>query len=168
MSVRLALVITILGTLILGLFILMHPLHYIADDSYFYLTIARNIVNGHGSTFNQITPTNGYHPFWLIVCVLIFAIVGGGKSAAVFAVVATQMAFFVGMVALFWRVCIRSGFKFPIAGISILSVYFLSLGLIGSEAFLNGFFIVLASSCLLDVLEQTRSDCRLYVSFSTG
>ncbi len=37
------------------------------DDGYFYLVIARHLVEGHGSTFDASNPTNGYHPLWLFV-----------------------------------------------------------------------------------------------------
>ncbi len=35
------------------------------DDAFFYLTIARNVARGAGSTFDGIAPTNGYQPLWL-------------------------------------------------------------------------------------------------------
>ena len=37
------------------------------DDAYYYFGIARNLVDGHGSTFDQINLTNGYHPLWLLI-----------------------------------------------------------------------------------------------------
>lgn len=42
------------------------------DDAWYYFGIARNIVAGHGSTFDQLNPTNGYHPLWMGVSVLAF------------------------------------------------------------------------------------------------
>jgi len=44
------------------------------DDAYYYFKIAQNISEGHGSTFDGINPTNGYHPLWTLVCVPIFAL----------------------------------------------------------------------------------------------
>lgn len=41
------------------------------DDAYYYLETAVNIACGHGSTFDQINPTNGYHPLWMGVMVLL-------------------------------------------------------------------------------------------------
>jgi hypothetical protein len=40
------------------------------DDAFYYFGIARNVAGGHGSTFDQINSTNGYHPLWLAICVL--------------------------------------------------------------------------------------------------
>jgi hypothetical protein len=34
------------------------------DDALYYPTVARNIVNGLGSSYDGITLTNGYHPLW--------------------------------------------------------------------------------------------------------
>ena len=44
------------------------------DDAYYYFKVAQNISEGHGSTFDGINPTNGYHPLWAWVCVPIFAL----------------------------------------------------------------------------------------------
>lgn len=44
------------------------------DDAYYYYKVAQNISEGHGSTFDGINPTNGYHPLWMLVCIPIFAL----------------------------------------------------------------------------------------------
>lgn len=44
------------------------------DDAYYYFKVAQNISEGHGSTFDGINQTNGYHPLWLAVCIPIFAL----------------------------------------------------------------------------------------------
>lgn len=44
------------------------------DDAYYYFKVAQNISEGHGSTFDGINRTNGYHPLWLWMCVPIFAL----------------------------------------------------------------------------------------------
>ncbi|MBN2587378.1 MAG: hypothetical protein JXA64_07345 [Candidatus Fermentibacteraceae bacterium] len=35
------------------------------DDTLYYLKIAENIAQGHGSVFSPGEPTNGYHPLWM-------------------------------------------------------------------------------------------------------
>lgn len=47
---------------------------FIRDDAYYYFKVAQNISEGHGSTFDGIHPTNGYHPLWLLICIPIFAL----------------------------------------------------------------------------------------------
>ena len=44
------------------------------DDAYYYFKVAQNISEGHGSTFDGINSTNGYHPLWMLICVPIFAL----------------------------------------------------------------------------------------------
>jgi hypothetical protein len=47
---------------------------FIRDDAYYYFKVAQNISEGHGSTFDGIHATNGYHPLWLLICIPIFAL----------------------------------------------------------------------------------------------
>jgi len=44
------------------------------DDAYYYFKVAQNISEGHGSTFDGISRTNGYHPLWMLICIPIFAL----------------------------------------------------------------------------------------------
>jgi hypothetical protein len=50
-----------------ALVVAIRPLNFLSDDSLFYLVIADFIARGHGSTFNGLFPTNGYHPLWELV-----------------------------------------------------------------------------------------------------
>ena len=44
------------------------------DDAYYYFKVAQNISEGHGSTFDGINRTNGYHPLWMLICIPIFTL----------------------------------------------------------------------------------------------
>src|ERR1043165_6389471 len=44
------------------------------DDAYYYYKVAQNISEGHGSTFDGIDRTNGYHPLWMLICIPSFAL----------------------------------------------------------------------------------------------
>ena len=44
------------------------------DDAYYYFKVAQNISEGHGSTFDGINKTNGYHPLWMLICIPIFSL----------------------------------------------------------------------------------------------
>ena len=46
----------------------------LADDAFYYFTIARNVVTGLGSTFDGLAPTNGYHPLYLVTLLPVFLI----------------------------------------------------------------------------------------------
>ena len=55
--------------------------HWVAmlyDDFFYYMKVAENWVDGHGSTFNRLVPTNGYHPLWMLVLAGAYALLGGG------------------------------------------------------------------------------------------
>jgi hypothetical protein len=45
------------------------PMDYVPDDALFYYQIAFNIAQGHGASFSNLMPTNGFHPFWLLLCI---------------------------------------------------------------------------------------------------
>lgn len=61
------------------------PDNFFADDSYFYFQVAWNFAHGHGSTFNGLMPTNGYHPLWMLVCSAVYLVMQS-KGAAVHAI----------------------------------------------------------------------------------
>jgi hypothetical protein len=41
------------------------------DDFYYYLSIAKNIVATGHSTYDGVTSTNGYHPLWMAIIVIL-------------------------------------------------------------------------------------------------
>jgi hypothetical protein len=121
----------------------LRPAHFLPDDSYFYLVIARNIVSGQGSTFHGITETNGYHPLWMLWCVAADRIAGEDKTVLPRVVFAIQLCLTVGMVALFLRVTSRLGLRHGWIAVPVLAGYFLT-GMYGSEAHLNGLCVAWA------------------------
>lgn len=42
---------------------------FYSDDFFYYLKVAESIVTRHLSTFDGSTPTNGYHPLWMVTLV---------------------------------------------------------------------------------------------------
>ena len=60
------------------------------DDAFYYFGIARNVAHGHGSTFDGIDPTNGYHPLWMLMAVPVY-LVGLDDTAAVRTLLALQV-----------------------------------------------------------------------------
>lgn len=49
-------------------------INYQTDDSFFYYTIARNIIQGQGPVVNEGIATNGFHPLYVVILVPIFAL----------------------------------------------------------------------------------------------
>src|SRR5262245_22320065 len=72
------------------------------DDAWYYGEIGRNLALGHGSTFDTVNVTNGYHPLWQVVCVLPRQ-VGLVGAAPLRAQLAIQLACWVGAVVLLVR-----------------------------------------------------------------
>jgi hypothetical protein len=44
------------------------------DDAFYYFVTARNIAEGRGITFDGISPTNGFHPLWMLICIPVFSL----------------------------------------------------------------------------------------------
>lgn len=61
------------------LFLVAQPITFLLgnvlpDDAFYYFEIARNLALGHGSTFDGITPTNGYHPLWMFLLSALYSV----------------------------------------------------------------------------------------------
>jgi hypothetical protein len=125
----------------------LRPRNFPTDDSLFYLVVARHIATGDGSTFNTVTPTNGYHPLWMVPCVLAATIARGDRDLLLRLVFAMQAALAVGCLLLFRSVARRLGIRSWPVGIPVVAAFLLT-GLYASEAHLNA-FLILASLLLL-------------------
>lgn len=78
----------LLGVLIVGLALrwaaILNPVDLLLskvlpDDAFYYFTIARNISEGYGITFDRLAPTNGFHPLWLALITPVFSLLEGDK-----------------------------------------------------------------------------------------
>ena len=72
------------------------------DDAWYYGEIGRNLAQGHGSTFDTINDTNGYHPLWQAICVLP-RLLGLDVIAAMRAQLLIQLGCWIGAVVLLVR-----------------------------------------------------------------
>ncbi|WP_019140831.1 hypothetical protein [Noviherbaspirillum massiliense] len=52
----------------------VHLADLVFDDAYYYLGVAWNIAQGHGSTFGNLVQTNGYQPLWLLILAAVLAV----------------------------------------------------------------------------------------------
>lgn len=66
---------------VLGIFISIHVLFkpldvllrwFDVDDGFFYFKVARNFVHGLGFSFDGINRSNGFHPLWMVICVIVY------------------------------------------------------------------------------------------------
>lgn len=54
----------------------------VADDAFYYFTIARHLAAGHGATFDGLALTNGFHPLWLLLLTPVFALTGALRAGS--------------------------------------------------------------------------------------
>lgn len=66
-------------------------LRVLPDDAFYYFVIARNIAAGHGSTFDQLAPTNGYHPLWMALITPLFALLPGRQAPVTGALILSSL-----------------------------------------------------------------------------
>ena len=115
----------------------------VADDAFYYFTIARQLAAGHGATFDGLAPTNGFHPLWLLLLTPVFALTGAlraGSWVGVHAALSLCALLDVASGVLLWRLLRRLGF--PRGAQGAAAVWFLSpvtvlLSLRGLESALN-------------------------------
>ena len=148
------------------------------DDFFYYLVAARNIVAGHGSTFDGTHLTNGYHPLWMVVCIAMTAIFHGKALFVAFALLASGLVLWFyhstyqclrPFTTVFAAQCIAAALALDLADISAGMEITLSVPLLAflcryrlrdfkwspRQAFLYG---LLAAATIL-----ARLDCALFV-----
>lgn len=77
------------------------------DDALYYPIVARSIASGHGSSFDGITQTNGYHPLWCWLQVPIAAVTGPFGSMTYLWFVKAFIAVVVALNLVVWERLIR-------------------------------------------------------------
>ena len=166
---REGLVIGVLLTIVTALYavpFLRLPNNFFADDSYFYFQVAWNIARGMGSTFNNIIPTNGYHPLWMLFCVAIFKFVPG-KVAALHAIAALIILLDVAAIGVI-AATLRRVAPAMIWAACLIYIPFCFLGQLGTEGALSG--MVLATLMLSSyqlVLTPTRRSALVFALCGT-
>lgn len=133
-----------------AIMVALRPLNFLADDSLFYLVIADHISHGHGSTFNTLFPTNGYHPLWECLAAII-ALLPHSKPSLLAYGVLVQWA--LGIVTLWILMkALRPFFSAAaIAGfMAVMLIFFVPFGnLYWTEAPLSMLFVALMIGMLL-------------------
>jgi hypothetical protein len=106
----------------------LKPDNFIVDDGYFYLQVARHIASGHGSTFNGVMPTNGYHPLWMLVCVCA-AYLTKASSPLIQVAATISDALVLLSIYLFLYICEVAKRKGAIAGIAVIVFMTTTIGI---------------------------------------
>jgi hypothetical protein len=129
--------------------VLAQPTHFLFDDAFFYLQIARHVAEGHGSTFHGLGSTNGYHPLWLAACVPLVALADWTGISALHLVLAVQLGMTLGMAWLYARWVRQLDIPYPVVALAYGGTFFLAGGLWGSEGMLVGLLQLAALSWLI-------------------
>ncbi|MHB8303589.1 MAG: hypothetical protein ACYDC6_12235 [Acidobacteriaceae bacterium] len=157
-----------------ALLLVRDPSPFFADDSFFYLQVGRNFALGHGSTFNRLMPTNGYHPVWMLLCAAVYRIVPGrvaGLHGVAVLIVLLNLIVLMAVTRLLralhapawiaWTILIPFLFGLQLGTESSLSAAVLACALLALHGFLErpdwatGFgFNVLASFAVLSRLDS--------------
>lgn len=140
------------GLLLVASLFLFSPGKFPADDGFFYLQIAHNIASGNGITFHEITATNGFHPLWQGICVVLALLVPGAKNNLIYAVWAVQILLFWGGITLLRNLQQKSR-ELIVAGAAFLALVFVGMGtLYLTEAFMTLFLLI----GLISFIEQSK------------
>lgn len=118
---------------------------FLADDSYYYFSLAQNIVDGKGVVFNDGVPTNGFHPLYAFLLVPIFKLfLSIGLNAPIYASLIVLSIFSVGtsiFLYLIVKKLLNKNAALFAAFIWLFNPYVLFVSLIGVETSIQIFFL---------------------------
>src|SRR3954453_4097510 len=93
---------------------------YVVEDMGYYLTLARNTVDGRHVTLDGRNPTNGFHPLWLVVLCGIVRLFGTDRATVVHVALTLCAVFFLATALLLCRQVGRQGARWIVAPLSAL------------------------------------------------
>jgi len=88
----------------------IRPFGYVAADTFYYLSVARNIIEHGSPSMDGLHPTNGFHPLWQIATALVYGVCKllGHANACVLGMVLASLACAVGAVWILGRTIERA------------------------------------------------------------
>lgn len=120
--------------------------HFVAEDMFYYLTVARNVVDGHIVSLDGRSPTNGFHPLWMIICVGIEAVFRDQPDVAYHVAMMLCALLFIATGWSLYRIVRRIAGETPALAVGALFLFnyrMATIALSGLETALYGFSIVL-------------------------
>lgn len=130
------------------------------DDAYYYFLTARNIAQGYGPSVDQLHPSNGWHPLWMVLMVGVFALPAPDLDTPVRVALALG-ALFDSLVVVVLYQTIRRSLGSPAAFAGALVYALNSMPLIqsvnGLETGLTALLTALAWMTTLRLIEQPGS-----------
>jgi hypothetical protein len=133
-------------------------LQAVPDDSFYYLEIARRLAHTGQSTFDGVSPTNGYHPLWMgILTVLAWAV--DDPLRLLRAAIALSLGLHVCVAAAVFRIISRladRAWAWTAAACWLISPLAFSIAIQATEAMAYALAAVLAFAIHLRLLSGRR------------
>lgn len=131
---------------------------FTTDDAFYYFKVAQNIAEGHGSTFDGMHLSNGYHPLWMLICVPVFALARFDLILPLRLIVLISILLSAGTSVIIFRL-LKRWVREPIAWLVGLSWALLpaiarNATLKGMEAGVNVFFVALLVERVASLREE--------------
>lgn len=134
-----------------------------SDDSYYYFRIAQNIANGYGSTFDQLTLTNGYQPLVMIPLISIYSLFSSAEillPVIVGQIILTVINIVAAIITYHLMIKLSNGSKLA-AIMTVIILYlnpvFIAINFKSLETNLYWFFLVLALNYFLNIRESNSN-----------
>lgn len=124
-------ILLILGTLIFPLIVAYHHIgdriifNFLAADSMYYMSIANNYTKYGFPTMDGVAATNGFHPLWEYILMLLFKYTGISHHNQIYLVFGLSIALVCITYAIFSHLLIQLGGKWP----GIIATLFLIPGM---------------------------------------
>jgi hypothetical protein len=140
-----------------------------ADDAFYYLNIAKNIINHSFSSFDGLTETNGYQPLWLFILVILGKIINIDSNFSFFIILVLLPILCTSFGAYFLcsaLLSVNNSYKKYL--FIIIPYYFyiaLPISSRGMESCLIFLFFPLFFLTLIKFLNETNQWTALYVAF---
>ena len=143
----------------------------LTDDAFYYFKIATNIAQGKGSTFDGIHLTNGYHPLWMVINVMVFQLLAN-RWMAVHGVLLVGLLFELAaglmLAYLAWRLRQRRSYVMMVLFLWLWNYRVIASGLNGMETALSMFTIHVLLFTALTALEKPSSRALTWFGLSAG
>jgi hypothetical protein len=114
--------------LVSAIFFLWNPSKFPVDDGFFYPQIAYNIVNHGFMGFNDLYLTNGFHPLWMLFCVIAETVNFFDKTFSVYILWFFQVIFIALGYKLFEKTLFKDYSVGKVLGLAFYCLIFFSLG----------------------------------------
>lgn len=105
---RIALLLVIY-TLAIASWLLLAGVRVTLEDGFYYFGVAEHLAQGHGSTYDGHSQTNGYHPLWLLTLVPVFWLTPGPEWALLLGTAVQALLTSAAVVLIYYTARLRTG-----------------------------------------------------------